>query len=365
VDPLTVKVCTRFPYFVLLSKLPWGMVMPREAVDQNPVPSLGSGPYHIVSHTVGRELVLARNPHYQGPPPAYARARFVVEPDARARIDKLLRGEADVADHVPLDRVEELRQRGLQVFSGPTLRVLFLGLRMDTAPFDDPRVREAIDLAIDREELIRRAYGGRTVPASQIVPPAVVGYNPLISVTTPDRARARALLAAAGHAQGLALRLDGTRNRYVYDVEILHEVARQLADVGIRVEVNALDKAEFFPLAFQGKSPFHLLGWECQSGEAGQALDVLVHSADRAGFGNTNTSGVADATLDELIEASNRTVNVQARTQALQRALARVAGLRPLVPLLVQAEAVAVSPRVRWQPSVRFSLHIPEMSPAR
>jgi peptide/nickel transport system substrate-binding protein len=365
VGPLSLKVRTRFPYFVLLSKLPWGMVLPKEAVDLTPVPSLGSGPYRIESHTVGRELVLVRNDYFQGPPPAFARARFVVEPDAQERIAKLFRGEADVADHVPLDQVDALRQKGLQVFSGPTLRVLFLGLRVDTPPFDDPRVREAIDLSLDREELIRRTYHGRTVPASQIVPPAVVGYNPRIPVTTANRVRARALLAEAGHAQGLTLRLDGPRNRYVYDVEILHEVARQLAEVGIRVEVNAQDKAIFFPLAFQGRSPFHLLGWECQSGEAGQALDVLVHSADRTGFGNTNTSGVKDPTLDELIEAGNRTVNAQARTQALQRALARVAELRPLIPLLIQAEAVAVSPRVRWEPSVRYSLHIPEMSPAR
>ena len=162
---------------------------------------------------VGRELVLVRNDYFQGPPPAVARARFVVEPDAQERIAKLFRGEADVADHVPLDQVDALRQKGLQVFSGPTLRVLFLGLRVDTPPFDDPRVREAIDLSLDREELIRRAYQGRTVPASQTVPPAGVGYNPAIPVTTPNQVRARALLAEAGHAQGLTLRLDGPRNR--------------------------------------------------------------------------------------------------------------------------------------------------------
>jgi peptide/nickel transport system substrate-binding protein len=358
--PLAVKVRTRFPYFILLAKLPWGLVLPAGVVDQTPVPTLGSGPYVLESRTPGREFVLTRNPHYRGPPPAFARARFVVEPDARARVEQVLRGHADVADNVDLTQVDALRGQGLQVFSAPTLRVIFLGLRPDTPPFDDPLVREAIDLALDRAELVRRVYGGRTVPASQLVPPAIVGYNSALPVTTADRKRARALLAEAGRAQGFSVRLDGPQNRYTYDREILVEVARQLAEVGIRVEVNALDKRDFFPMAFGARSPFHLLGWECQSGEAGQALDALVYSTSR-----TNTTGVADPRLDELIEASNRTLNVQTRTVALQRALARVAELRPVLPLLVQAEAVAVSPRVRWQPSVRFSLDVPEMSPAR
>jgi len=363
-DRLRLVVRTRFPYFILLSKLPWGMVLPADSLASSSIPPIGTGPYRLESWSPGQEFVLARNIHYRGPPPAFDQARFVVVPDGRERVARLLSGKADVADHVPLEAVDELQKRPeIRVFSGPSLRVIFLCLRVDAPPFSDPRVRQAVDLAIDRDELIRRAYGGRTVPASQMVPRAVVGFDPRLPVTVPDRARARELLAAAGHGNGLAIRLDGTHNRYVYDREILEEVKRQLALVGVRVEVNAMDKRDFFPMAFSGRSKFHLLGWECQSGEAGQALDSIIRSRTSA-LGGSNTTGLADAELDELIDRTNSTLDPRERTALLQEAMRRVAELRVIVPLLVQAQAVAVSRRIRWEPPIGFALRVADMQPA-
>ncbi len=364
-DRLRLVVRTRFPYFILLSKLPWGMVLPADSLASPSIPPIGTGPYRLESWSPGRGFVLTRNPHYRGPQPAFGQARFVVVPDGRERIASLLAGEADVVDHVPLDAVDELQERPeIRVFTGQSLRVIFLGLRVNEPPFSDPRVRQAVDLAIDRDELIRLAYGGRTVPASQIVPRAVVGFDPGLPVTVPDRARAGDLLAEAGHAAGLTIRLDGTNNRYVYDREILEEVRRQLALVGIRVEVNAMDKREFFPMAFSGRSKFHLLGWECQSGEAGQALDSIIHSRTSGMLGGANTTGLVDAELDKLIDRTNSTMDPRERTASLQQAMRRVAELRAVLPLLVQAQAVAVSRRVRWEPPVGFALRVADMQPA-
>lgn len=360
-----VEIRTRFPYVVLLSKLPWGMVVPRAAL-RGEGPFVGTGPYAVARWDPGRELVLARNPHFRGAPAPFGRVRLLVRPDAEERMAALRSGEAQVVDQVPLESLEELRARpDVQVFAGPGLRVVYLALRVDRPPFSDPRVREALDLAIDRQELIRRAYDGRTVEATQLVPPAVVGYDPsLAAPRLPDRARARKLLSAAGHARGLRVRLDGPNNRYVRDRAILDELARQLGEVGVQATVNALDKRDFFPMAFGGRSDLHLLGWECQSGEAGQALDAVMHSRRDPGLGGANSSGVADAELDDLIEAANRAVDPRVRVEALQRALARVGRLRPVLPLLVQAEAVAIRRTVHWQPDPRFSLRLADMRPA-
>jgi peptide/nickel transport system substrate-binding protein len=363
--PRSVVIRTRFPYLVLLFKLPWGLVLPADAVAATPVAAVGTGPYRLESWEPGRGFALARNPHFREAPAGFARARFVVVSDAGERLGKLLRGEAQVADQVPLDMVEALRGRDdVTVFAGAGIRVIFLGLRVDAPPFSDARVREAVDLAIDREELISRAYGGRTVPASQLVPQAIVGFNPAIPVTAPDRARARRLLDEAGHRQGFAVRLDGPNNRYVNDEAILREVARQLREVGIRVDVNALDKREYFPLAFAGRSKFHLLGWECQSGEAGQALDAVAHSRSGPLLGSANTTGLSDPVLDRLIEDSNRALDLKDRTAALQKAMARLAETRAIVPLLVQAEAVAVSRAVEWEPPLGYALRVADMRPA-
>lgn len=363
-SPSRVEVRTRFPYLILLSKLPWGMVLPKDAVDKTPVPAVGTGPYRLESWSPGKEFVLVANPHYRGPRPAFDRARFVVVPDGADRTSRVERGEADIADQVPLELIGRLEQdKRIVVHARPANRVLYLGLRSDRAPFSDARVREAVDIALDRRELSRRALASRAEPASQLVPPTIVGFNPKIPLTLPNRERARQLLAEAGLAR-LELRLDGPRNRYVNDVQILEEVARQLGEIGVKVEVNAQDKAPFFDLVTQGRSNFYLLGWACQTGEAGDALDALLHTP--TGFlGSDNTYGFSDADLDTLIDRANASHSPAERTATLQQALARVAAKRPILPLVIQTESVAVSKRIAWDPPLNFALRLRDMRPAR
>lgn len=363
-DHLRVEVRTRFPYQILLTKLQWAFVLPADAVSRPVVPVVGTGPYRVESWTPGVELRLAANPTYRGGKPAFSRARIEVVPDGRERLGRLLEGRADIATEVPLDAVGELKARtDVRVVTRGGLRVLFLNLRPDRPPLSDPRVREAIDIALDRPELIRRALAGFTEPATQVVHPSVVGYNPALSLPRVDRDRARALLAAAGYASGLALRLDGPNNRYVNDVQILAEVARQLGEIGVRVEVNATDKAEFFRLIGTGASSFHLLGWSCESGEAGDVLDAAFRSSAAGVLGSDNSLGLVDAELDRLIDRSNASSGAAERTLLLQAAVARIAKLRVALPLALQAEAVAMSRKIRWEPPLNSALLLSEVSP--
>ena len=152
------------------------------------------------------------------------------------------------------------------------------------------------------------------------------------------------------------MRLDGPFNRYVNDRQILEEVARQLGLVGIRARVNALDKLAFFSLIDNGRSDFHLLGWACETGDAGDALDSVLHSPAAGTLGSFNTVGLADRELDALIEEANRSSGMAERTTRLQAALARVAALRPVVPLMVQAETLVLSPRIAWDPPYTMAL---------
>ena len=337
-----VEIHTRFPYLALLTRLPWGPIIPRDAAEGGVSPALGTGAYRLEHWDPGHGFVFVRNPFHQ-PPPCFERVVHTVVPDEGVRIGLVERGEADVADQVPLDQVERLsRNPALRVVSGAGLRVLFLGLRVDRPPFSDPRVREAIDLAIDRRELVRRALGGRAAVATQLVPPSIVGFDPALRLPRPDRARARALLAAAGHTRGLDVRLDGPSNRYVNDVAILAELARQLGEVGVRVAVNALDKRDFFPLIEAGRSRMHLLGYACESGDAGDLLGAILHSSAGGALGSLNSLGLSDPELDRLIDASNASVGVGERSELLQAAVARIAKLRVALPLVVQPEAVAM-----------------------
>jgi len=361
IAPGRVEVKTRFPYLILLSKLPWGHILPAAEIAKDTPAVVGTGPYRLESWSPGREFVFVRNPHYRGPAPAVERARFEVVPDGRARAERMLQGTADIADQLPLEEIERLAASpGVVVRSGPGIRILMLILRVDRKPFSDPRVREALDVAVDRDELNRRALGGRAAPASQLVPQSVVGFNPALRVTRPDLERARRLLAEAGYAQGLAFRLDGPSNRYVRDVETLHELKRQLDGAGFSVTLNILEKPAYYALLEAGQSDAGLLGWACATGEAGDALDGFLHSQGDI-LGSDNTMGFADPELDRMIESANAASTLEERTVLLQGALARVAALRPIIPLVVQPEALAIAKRVTWEPPPNYALRLQDM----
>jgi peptide/nickel transport system substrate-binding protein len=360
-----VIVRTRYPYPILLYRLPWGVVLPSHALDRSPVPTIGTGPYRLESWLPGVGFELARNPHYRGPAAAFARVRFEVVPDDDERVARVRTGRAQVADLVPLEQVQALRTvAGLQVAAVPTTRVLFLVFDVTRPPFSDARVREAFDLALDRRELSQRALAGLAEPASQAVAPTVLGYDDELAVTRPDRTRARELLAEAGYGEGLDVRLDGPHHRYANDRGLLAEVARQLAEVGARVSVNALDKTEFFELVARRGSAFHLTGWACQTGEAGSLYEAKLYTRGEGRLGNDNTGGFSDAVLDDLVARQAR-APLDERAQLLRQAARRVAELRPLLPLVVQTEAVAVASEVRWDGTLDGLLRLEFLAPSK
>ena len=358
-DPWTVVIRVRSAYPILLSKLQYGFVLPARAVSRTPVPPVGTGPYRLVRWIPGRELELAKNPFFRGPGVPYDVLRFVVVPDAQERIRRVQTGRADLADGVPPQALDALaRDSRVRVRSAPGLRVIFLAFRIQRRPFSDPRVREAIDRALDRRELIRRALSGKAVPASELVTPMVAGYSTSVATPAPDPARARALLASAGFPGGFSVRLDGPNNRYAGDAAILQEVSRQLAAVGIRARPNPLPKGDFFRLVEEGKSDFYLLGWACETRDAGDALDALVHSRTPAGLGSANDEGLSDPTLDGLIDRANASPALSLRNAALSLAVARVSELRAVIPLEIQTEALVLSPRLSWTPPLNFGLRL-------
>lgn len=365
VSPDVLEVRTRGRGPGLLYHLPWGFILPERVLSRTPVPAVGTGPYVVESWKPGREIRFRRNPAYHGPPAPFDTLRLAVVPDARRRLEMLRRGEADLVDEVPLDEITALEaDPAFRVHSGPSGRVIFLAYRMSEPPFSDARVREAVDLAIDREELIRRALGGRALPASQVVSPAVPGYDPTIPLPRPDRERARRLLGEAGYGSGFDVRLDGPNNRYVNDAEILSEVSRQLALVGIRVEVNARPKDDFYELL--ESSRFYLFGWAVEYVDSGEALDSLLHSRQTgaAPLGTNNFEGLADPLLDRLIEYADAERDPEKRRELQAAAMRRAAELRAVLPLEIQQETFVAGKRVRWEPPVNMALHLQDLAPA-
>jgi peptide/nickel transport system substrate-binding protein len=360
-----VELRTRVVTVNFLNRLPRGFVLPRDLVDRSPVPTVGTGPYRLESWTPGREIVLTRNPYFRGPAPSFERVRYQIEPDDQTRVERVARGQADAADQAPPEALAALRGRGdLRVVTRDNPEALFLCLRTDRRPFADPRVREALDLSLDRRELVRRALAGRAGPANQIVPRPIVGHDPGLPLPEVDRERARALLREAGYAAGFDLRLDGPSNRYVNDRQILEELARQLREVGVRATANAIDKVDFYKLIDSGRSDAHLLGWYCASGDAGDVLEGLLHTPGGGVVGAWNTLGWSDPELDRLVDLSNSAPVKVERYRFLRQAMSRVARLRPVLPLVFPTVSFVVSSRIEWDPPLDTALRPEHVRPA-
>ena len=189
-----------------------------------------------------------------------------------------------------------------------------------------PGLLPLADLDVPMRDLIGSHWSASGVgtPTAQLVPPPVLGYNPEIRLPGHDPGRARELLRTAGYRAGLSVRLDGPTDRYSAGVEIMKEVARQLRDVGIEVEVDARPKEAFFSLADSRHYNFLLYGWSCETIQAGEALDELIHTADPDK--EPNIAAFGDRAIDDLIDRADESALIPERSDLLAQALAQRAG---------------------------------------
>jgi peptide/nickel transport system substrate-binding protein len=362
----TVEIKTHYPYPILLSQLTVGFIMPKKVLQDTNIPPIGTGPYKVKRWVVGKQLDLERNRYYHGDAPTFNQIRFVVEPSGAKRIKALLEKKTQMADYIPLEEVDRLsRIKEIKIINRPGTRVLFLTFRMDRPPFNDIRLRQAVELGIDREELIRRALFGKAAVASQLVPPQVAGYNPEITIPKNDRNHARQLIQEAGYTNGFSIRLDGTKDRYVNDVQILNEIASQLESIGIKVSVNPMPKTEFFPFLAAGKSDFTLVGFSCDTLYASLALDTMMRSPRPGTRYSQNFQGLADPVLDQLIDQAWHEPSLKNRTAIYAQALKRISEIHAIVPLEIQPETIALSREIDWEPPITFALRVYDASFAR
>ncbi len=351
-----VEIKTRVPMPLLAVGLTTAFITKKAALEGS-APAVGAGPYRVERWTKGKEIVLAANPWYHAGPPPFPKVVLAVEPDGAARVNAVLSGTAQLAEHVPFSEMGGLAALGsVRLVVEPSVRVLFLGFRVDRPPFSDPRVRHAVQLAIDRDELNRRVLAGRAFPATQVITPAVAGFNPDIALPPTDRAAARRLLEEAGHKRGLAVTLEGTNDRYVADAEILKEAARQLGEAGFAVTAKAESKSTLFPRLEAGEVPFFLMGWNSPTLSARGALLDLFRSPSPGSNRKANRFRLADPELDALTDGSERAANLTTRSAIYAKALARVAALDVVVPLVVLPETYLVSNDLLWERSQNLRL---------
>jgi len=344
VDARTVEIRTARPLPVLLNRLAFVYVLPRDSPEEVRAP-VGSGPYHLAAYERGRRLLLsprADDPRAAGALPV----EFLIVPEARRRTELLLAGQADlVFDLAPEDVARLERAPCCRAASRTSTVVSYLALSSSDARFRDARVREAIDLALDRRLIAERSFGGRAQPATQMAAPGVFGHDPRIAGPARDLARARALLAEAGYPSGFAVTVEHREGRDHA------ELARQLAELGLQVDVRSWPWTELYPRLQERRIQVYYGGVAATTGDASDVLATFLHTLDaQRGYGATNSSGFSHPGVDALIEQSSFTTDLTERRQLLQRALRLAREERYLLPLVVPDDVYGLRRGLAWEP---------------
>jgi peptide/nickel transport system substrate-binding protein len=244
VDPLTVEISLSNPDIHFPRRLAGVfMLEPEWVASNNPdIDAMGSGPYKLVSFNPETGATLEANENFYGEAPAFKKVNFRVVTDSAARINGLKAGEIDAAAVIdPLDLPQLETSGELVVGIIPSTRVQIIRFNTLVKPMDDKRVRQAINYAIDKAAITKALFRDMVPPArSQMITEMHEGFNTDLDVWPYDPEKAKALLAEAGHPNGFDVEMVFGKGTYVGGEQAAQIVVAQLAEVGIRAQLNIL-----------------------------------------------------------------------------------------------------------------------------
>ena len=344
---LRIRIDAPKPYFLAKMTSATAFVVDRDNVEagghnwsRNPN---GTGPFKLKKWRGNQAIALERNDHYYRGP---AQVRYVVVRFSGGLPTLMYEtGEVDVAWALSseLERVldpNEPMSKELTVY--PQLSVFYVALDATRPPFNDPKVRLAFALALDREELLEQVHNGSVTKASGFLPPGLPGHNPELGPIPFDPVLARQVLAETSYqtAEGLPELIYAVAGSPGSAVAVMLEMWR--TNLGVTVPVQSIDTREYF--YGLGRAPGHLLdyGWVADYPDPQNFLDILFHSRALNNLGRYSNPQV-DAILEEA-----RTEGDEAKRLALyQRAEELLVEDVAAIPLWHGQDYVLVKPHVK------------------
>ena len=294
----------------------------------------GTGAFALVTREPDVKTVMKRNDAYWG------RGEFPVEiteltatpikADA-TRIAALLSGEVDFVQDVPVQDVERLKNSpNLRVTVGPENRTIFFGMDVGSKelrtsdvkgknPFADKRVRQAMNMTVNREAIQRVVMRTQSVPAGAIVPPFVNGYTKQIdSWPQPDNAKAKTLLAEAGYPGGFSVSFHCPNDCYLNDEAICQAAVGMLAQIGIKANLVSQSKSLHFPLIQKAEVDFYLLGWGVPPYDSEYIFSYMYHTRGDK-YGSWNATKYSSPEMDALIISLSSETDLPKRNAAIAK----------------------------------------------
>ncbi|HID86105.1 MAG TPA: ABC transporter substrate-binding protein, partial [Anaerolineae bacterium] len=383
VDDYTVRFHLTGPWPVLMQMLCHHLIMPKDYYEEvgcegfrkHPV---GAGPFKFVEAKLDEYVVMERFEEYYGgaedlPPvgPAFLdRVIFKIIPEASTRVAALKAGEVDIIHMVPAHLIPTLAvDPNVRVKTCTGTRPHWMEMNVTKPPFDDVRVRQALNYAVNVDLIVEEVLGGLAIVLPGPLSPLNKFADPTLKPYGYDPEKALALLEEAGwkdtDGDGV-LDKDGKPFSFVIDVwpgtkEYAEAVAGQLREIGIDASVRVWDYAVLKPLLLAGERMAYLGSW------GDSAFDPVGHMEAKwrtgvpgTGKGRGNFSQYSNPRVDELIDAGEVEADVEKRREIYYEAQRIIYEEAPAIFLFVPKEVEACRVRVQnWAPSPdsRINLH--------
>lgn len=248
-DELTVRLVSAEPAPWLPAQLAvWLLLIPEgHSADRAATNPVGSGPYQFESQDQGDSITLVRNPDYTwGSPkgiPIAERVVYRFVPESATRVANLSTGTSDLITEIPSDQLEAVRDAGAIAVEDPIVGSAFIRIATDAPPFDDPRVRQALNYALDVRAIAEALVSPEARRLASLFPDQrSLAFNPDLEPYAYDPERARTLLVEAGVSEGIEAELEITT---AARVDVAEAIAAQLGEAGFSITIKVSDYTEF------------------------------------------------------------------------------------------------------------------------
>jgi peptide/nickel transport system substrate-binding protein len=346
-DETRVRFVLEKPWPVFPAMLTFQEVIPKAFAEKVGTTGLatqedGTGPFRLVQWRRGEGFVLERFPGYFAGEAACIDHLIVkLIPENASRVAALLAGDVDLINDLPVDAIRQVEANpDTKVAAVSGTRSFFVSLNNTRPPFNDARVRQAANHALNRQVIIERILRGRATALNGVLSPDAFGFNAALPAYAYDVAKAKALLAAAGHTDGIDVTLDTDGS----GKDMAEAIAALLTQAGVRTKV-AVGEATQVRAKWLAKGPREGDMWLSSWGNASlDPIDIFGPTLHTGGSGNS--SGFSNAEVDRLLDAAGAETDPEKRVDEYKAAQVIVNREAPWIFLWLPQDIYGVSARL-------------------
>lgn len=356
VDDYTVQITLKTaysPFIYTIAITSFAIVSPTavetlgEKFSNNPV---GTGPFKFVRWDRKDKIVLEANDNYWGGRPKLDRVIFRSIPDNSVRLIELQQGSLHVMEFPNPDDLQQIENdESLMLITQAGMNIGYLALNMERAPFDNNKVRLAINHAIDKASITKHLYQGLGIPAKNPIPPSLWSYDDTIEDFEYNPTLAKQLLAEAGYANGFETTLWAlpVPRPYIPNGRALAEVIQsQLNNISIKAKIVTYDWGTYLEKTKNGEHDMAMLGWSADLGDPDNFFYFLLSKAS-AEKPAGNIAFYKSDTMQVLLEKARSITDREKRTEIYKEAQQLFHNDVPWVPLAHAKQVLVINKNVK------------------